>query len=130
MIGLLAMEQGSRFNSQPHAALIGGGRLEERRASLRFLIDTAAQIRNSSGTTISAMMKNISETGCLVLMNDCSRVEVGRVYCLKLEGLELLNAWAVWVRQSQIGFAFDARLHPAVVKHRAVCSLTLNNLRL
>lgn len=129
MIGLLAMEQGSKFDSRPPGACPGVGRPDEQRLSLRFLIDSAVQIRNSSGTTILATMKNISETGCLVSLNEYSRVEVGRVYCLKLEGLETLDAWAVRVRHSEVGFVFDSPLHPAVVKHTAMTSLAVNKPR-
>jgi hypothetical protein len=98
----------------------------EQRASIRMLICRSVEIRNSSAPPIRGRMQNISEAGCCVAIDHEGRFEAGRVYCLKLRGLELLHARIAWADQMHVGFTFATPLHLAIMEHTAMASFSMS----
>lgn len=89
------------------------------RETTRWRLNLPAQVNHSSGMKLSGVMKNLSESGCLLLFQNKPPLVVSRFYCIKFDGVEMLGAYAIWIRESAAGFLFASRLHPAIVEHTA-----------
>jgi hypothetical protein len=84
----------------------------------RMRIESAALLRSGTGSRIEASLFDISEFGCAVRVFKVG-LEIGRIYSLKTNGVELLTAKVIWVRNSFAGLEFLPALHPAVAEHLA-----------
>lgn len=85
----------------------------------RLLLRRPASLLNSGGLRAACHMVDISPSGCQLTFDVPTPVQEGKVYCIKLEGMELLGAFAIWSRDKCAGFLFVSRLHPAIVEHAA-----------
>ena len=61
---------------------------------------------------------NVSETGCAIFIDDAS-LDLGRIYSLRTEGIELLLAEVVWIKDRYAGLVFAEPLYPAVAENLA-----------
>lgn len=91
----------------------------DERQTLRRCLRRPVQLRDSGGLKCSAIMVDISETGCQLQFDGFVSIQVGRIYCVKLEGTEALGAYAIWTDRERSGFFFASPLYTAVVEHIA-----------
>ncbi|MFW5634350.1 MAG: PilZ domain-containing protein [Erythrobacter sp.] len=88
---------------------------QERRIAARRHINMGALLKGTDGREFEGTIRNISETGCLFRAERAQRLEPGRHYSLRLEGLEMQVVCAAWSEDGHAGLELAEPLHPAVV---------------
>lgn len=91
----------------------------DNREDIRLRLARPALLLDSSGLKAPCSMSDLSQSGCQLTYPAGTPIRVGRVYCVKLEGMESLGAYAIWASEKAGGFLFVSRLHRAVVEHIA-----------
>lgn len=91
----------------------------DQRQALRRCLRRPAQLQDSGGLKLCATMVDLSETGCQLQFDGFVAIQVGRIYCIKIEGTEALGAYAIWIDRERSGFFFASPLYAAVVEHIA-----------
>lgn len=91
----------------------------EQRQHVRFEATRPVELHKATGIRVPCTLIDVSQTGCQLIFETSILIEVGRIYCIKLEGQEMLSASAVWRRERLAGFRFMTKLPSALVKHLA-----------
>ncbi|MEE4205321.1 MAG: PilZ domain-containing protein [Erythrobacter sp.] len=87
----------------------------ERRIATRRHINMGAVLKSTDGAEFRGTICNISESGCLFRADGAQRLETGRHYSLRLEGLEMQVVCAAWSEDGHAGLELAEPLHTAVV---------------
>lgn len=90
------------------AYLVGG---PEQRQSRRRAVNFAATLESEGVSSHAVSVLDISERGFRICTS--AEVEHDSTMLIKLPGLEAVRAKVVWVKEGQIGCAFEEELHPA-----------------
>jgi hypothetical protein len=85
------------------------------RQSKRMMVLCSAILRDSSGSRLHVQVINLSCDGCAVY-GDQIHLANGRIYSLKVEGLETLVGTVKWARPGYAGIQFSASLSPYVAE--------------
>lgn len=82
----------------------------EQRQHVRFEATRPVELHKATGIRVPCTLIDVSQTGCQLIFETSILIEVGRIYCIKLEGQEMLSASAVWRRERLAGFRFMTKL--------------------
>lgn len=82
---------------------------------IRWPADVAAEVREPRSCPLPVRIVELSISGCRVWAG--FRLRTGGPAIVQVAGLAALAGRIVWARDWQASIAFDAPLHPAVVRH-------------
>ncbi|MGB7417765.1 MAG: PilZ domain-containing protein [Erythrobacter sp.] len=90
-------------------------RAEERRRLQRKPTEIKTALKDANGTIIQAIISDLSESGLRVSVTAGPPLRVGRIYSVRLPGLEVMAACTTWAKSGHGGMAFVEPLHAAVL---------------
>lgn len=87
----------------------------EKRRAPRLPVLRNAQMRTSSVGVVNGTILDLSTTGCRIATNGF--YQVGTRVCLRIDGLQSWWGTIAWQNGTDVGIAFEQKLHAAVVEH-------------
>lgn len=75
-----------------------------------------AKVRNVRGGTMEVPILDLSAAGCMINPRGVGLAESDRVL-VKLEGLEFMPAYVLWIEDNRAGIGFERVIHETVLEH-------------
>ena len=89
----------------------------EQRRHPRLAALRGAKLRSRQSGVVTGAITDLSVGGCRVATR--GHFVVGTRVCLRIEGLQSWWGTVAWREGVELGIAFEAPLHPAVIEHIA-----------
>ena len=75
-----------------------------------------AKVRNARGGTMDIPILDLPAAGCMINPRGVGLAEGDRVL-LKLEGLEFMPCYVLWIEDNRAGIGFERAIHESVYEH-------------